>query len=88
MALQNIRQSLHRKKDTVIEEIVNMTTNKHQLEEGHGVSDAEWILIKGRTIKEFSFDTDTNLERTQNSLFAKNIEKTINKKRTGGFFPI
>ena len=70
------------KKDKIIEEIINMTTNKEQLE-AYGFSDAALVLIKGKTIKEFSLDTRTNFEKSQKSLFVKNNEKRINKKRTG-----
>ena len=67
------------KKDKIIEEIINMTTNKEQLE-AYGFSDAALVLIKGKTIKEFSLDTRTNFEKSQKSLFVKNTEKRINKK--------
>ena len=72
------------KKDKIIEEIINLTTNKENLE-AYGFSDAAMVLIKGKTIKEFSLDTRTNFEKSQTSLFVKNNEKRINKKRTGGF---
>ena len=84
MALQNIRQSLHRKKDKIIEEIINMTRNKQQLD-GHGFSDACMIVIKRKAIKHFCLDTKAHLEKSQKSLFAKTTEKRIIKKRTGGF---
>ena len=39
-------------KDKIMQDIINMTTNKEQLE-GHGFSDATMVLIKGKTIKDF-----------------------------------
>ena len=53
-----------------------MATNKQELE-GNRFSDAAMVLIKGKTIKEFSLDTKTHFERTQKSLFANNTEKRI-----------
>ena len=48
-------------KDKIIQDIINMTTNKEHLE-GHGFSDATMILIKGKTIKDFKLQIRMSIQ--------------------------